>query len=435
MPFKKLTKSKESELGEKLYQLIEQMYPVCRSITGDGVRQTLKMLQEYIPLTINEVKSGTKVFDWTIPDEWNIKDAYILNEEGEKIIDFQNHNLHVLNYSIPIDTEVDLDELKEHVYTLPEHPDWIPYRTSYHNKNWGFCMSQNQFDSLKAGKYKVKVDSTLQPGSLTYGEMYIPGKTKEEVLISCHICHPSLCNDNLSGIAIATFLAEMMRNENFRYSYRFLFIPGTIGSITWLSQNENKLQNIKHGLVLTLLGDDGKFNYKKSRRANTEIDRIVQRVLKNEKDDFGIIEFYPYGYDERQFCSPGINLPVGRLSRTPHGEFPEYHTSADNLEFVKQSKLIESFQLLISIFNELERAEKYLNLNPYCEPQLGKRGLFKAIGGHSQAKDFQMALLWMLNMSDGEHSLTDIAEQSGLGIDILHEAAIALLDANLLSKQ
>jgi aminopeptidase-like protein len=427
-------KTQKKEVGEKLYQLIERLYPICRSITGDGVRQTLNVLKEFIPLEVHEVKSGTKVFDWVVPDEWNINDGYILNREGEKIIDFKKLNLHVLNYSIPIDEDVDLSDLKEHVYTLPDHPDWVPYRTSYHNKNWGFCMSQNQLDDLPEGKYRVKVDSTLEPGSLTYGEYYVKGETTDEVLISCHICHPSLCNDNLSGITIATLLAQMLSKTSLKYSYRFLFIPGTIGSITWLSRNEDKLQNIKHGLVLTLLGDSGKFHYKKSRKGNTEIDRVVERILKEEYDESEIIEFYPYGYDERQFCSPGFDLPIGRLSRTPHGEFPEYHTSADNLDFVKPLFLAESFQLILNIFNELETAEKYMNLNPKCEPQLGKRGLFKAIGGQSKAKDYQMALLWMLNLSDGTYSVEDIAKKSGLSKETLKEATDALLNVNLLSK-
>ena len=429
-----LQKRKQKELGEKLYQIIDRLYPICRSITGNGVRQTLDILKEYIPLEIHEVKSGTRVFDWNIPDEWNINDGFILNGKGEKIIDFKKLNLHVLNYSSPVDKSVNLQELKEHVFTLPEHPDWVPYRTSYHDKNWGFCMSQNQLADLSEDNYKVKIDSTLEPGSLTYGEYFIKGRTRDEILISCHICHPSLCNDNLSGISIATLLAKLLSNANLKYSYRFLFIPGTIGSITWLSRNEDKLHNIKHGLVLTLLGDSGKFNYKKSRKGDTEIDRVVEGILKVQNRDFGIIDFYPYGYDERQFCSPGFDLPVGRLSRTPHGEFPEYHTSADNLEFVKPQFLVESFQLLLSIFDELENAEKYINLNPKCEPQLGKRGLFKAIGGQSKAKDYQMALLWMLNLSDGSYSIKEIAEKSGLSREVLKEATDALLNVNLLSK-
>lgn len=435
MPLKESTKTlNKKDRGVELYSLIKRLYPICRSITGNGVRQTLDILKEYIPIRIHEVPSATQVFDWTIPDEWNIEDAYIKNAKGEKVVDFKKSNLHVLNYSIPVDEKIGLEELKKHLFTIPEYPDWVPYRTSYHNKNWGFCMSHNQFLKLKDEEYEVKIDSTLQPGFLTYGEYFIKGDSSEEVLFSCHICHPSLCNDNLSGIVIATALAQELEKLNLKYSYRFLFIPGTIGSITWLSLNEDTIENIKHGMVLTLLGDKSKFHYKKSRRGNAEIDRIVIRQLKARNNDFGVIDFYPYGYDERQFCSPAFNLPVGRLSRSQHGEFPEYHTSADNLDFVKAEFLSESLDLLMSVVSELESSEKYLNTSPKCEPQLGKRGLFKQIGGQSETKDFQMALLWNLNLSDGEYSLKDIAERSDLDITILKEAANELVKVNLLKK-
>ncbi len=424
----------KEKAGDEIYSLIERLYPICRSITGNGVRETLSIVSEIIPLDIVEVKSGEKALDWEIPPEWNIRDAFVTNDKGEKIIDFNKSNLHVLNYSIPIDKVVNLDELKEHVFTLPENPDWIPYRTSYHNKNWGFCMAHSKFQNLTEGNYHVKVDATLEPGYLTYGEYYIKGETEQEVLISCHICHPSLCNDNLSGIAIAAYLAQILTKSRNKYSYRFLFIPGTIGSITWLSRNEDKLQNISHGLVLTLLGDNGKLNYKKSRRGDAEIDKIVGNALKTKDGEYGIIDFYPYGYDERQFCSPGYNLPVGRLSRTPHGEFPEYHTSADNLDFVKAGKLSDSLEFLLRIFETIEENKKYLNLNPKGEPQLGKRGLFKKIGGEGNTKDFQMALLWVLNLSDGDYSLLDISVRSGLGFGIIKKAAEALYQVDLLKE-
>jgi len=424
--------STNSGLGTDLYRLIERLYPICRSITGNGVRETLAILRETVPLTIHEVPSSKKVLDWEIPPEWNIKDAWIKNSKGEKLIDFKKLNLHVLNYSTPVDKKVTLNELKEHIFTLPDNPDWVPYRTSYHNRKWGFCMSHNQFKQLEEDVYHVKVDATLEPGSLTYGEYYIKGQCEEEVLISTHVCHPSLCNDNLSGISVAAFIANALSKKENRFSYRFLFVPGTIGSITWLSQNEDKLKNIKHGMVITLLGDIGKFHYKKSRRGDAEIDRIVNNHLKNNFQDYGLIEFYPYGYDERQYCSPGYNLPVGRLSRTPYGEFPEYHTSADNLNFVKKDKLAESFDLILNIINTIENNKTYLNLNPKGEPQLGKRGLFNKIGGESHTRDRQMALLWVLNQSDGFNSLLDISERSGLSFDIIHNAAEALLKVNLL---
>lgn len=424
----------QMQFGNEMYKLIEKLYPVNRSITGDGVRETLSIISEIIPVQIKEVPSGTEVFDWEVPLEWNIRDAWIKNSRGEKIIDFKNSNLHVLNYSIPVNKKVGLKELKEHLFSLPDHPGWIPYRTSYHNLDWGFCMTHNQFEKLKNEEYEVMIDSSLEPGSLTFGELYIEGKTTDEVLISTHICHPSLANDNLSGIAVSTFLADQVSKRLPKYSYRFVFIPGTIGSITWLNLSGKKVNRIKHGLVLTLLGDDSKFYYKKSRQGNAVIDRIVEYTLRNTFEDFGLIDFYPYGYDERQYCSPGFDLPVGRLSRKPHGEFPEYHTSADNLDFVKPEKLAESLDLLSSIISMVENNNTYVNLNPKCEPQLGKRGLYKKIGGDSDSKEVQMALLWVLNLSDREHSLLDIAQRSGISFEIIRKAAEALLGVELLKE-
>ena len=422
------------EIGNELHGLIERLYPFPRSITGSGVRETLKVLQEFAPLEIREVPSGTEVFDWVVPDEWNVKEAYIKNAAGERIVDLKESNLHLVSYSVPVHERMGLQELKGHLHSLPEHPDWVPYRTSYHNKTWGFCLSHNQLLGLEDGEYEVCIDATLEPGSLTYGELFIKGESDEEVLFSTHICHPSLCNDNLSGIAIATFLARELASLDLKYSYRFLFIPGTIGAIAWLCLNKERVGNIKHGMVLTLLGDKGRFHYKKSRRGDAEIDRLVCRVLNEQHPDHGLIDFYPYGYDERQFCSPGFDLPVGRLSRTPHGEFPEYHTSADNLDFVCPEKLAESHGLLLSIVEQLETSEKYINLKPECEPQLGRRGLYKQIGGQGETKDRQMAILWVLNLSDGEHSLADIAERSGLDMGTLQNAVDELLKTDLLAK-
>ena len=430
----KIKELENKDFGNELYSLVTRLYPICRSITGDGVRESLQIISEYIPIKINEVASGTKVFDWTVPEEWNIKDAYIKNGKGEKIVDFKKLNLHVLNYSTPIDEKMGLEKLKSHLFTIPESPEWVPYRTSYNNKNWGFCISHNQFTGLKEEEYEVKIESILQPGSLTYGEYFIKGNSTEEVLFTCHVCHPSLCNDNLSGIAIGVFLARELSRMKLKYSYRFLFIPATIGSITWLSLNQDKIKNIKYGMVLALLGDKNRFYYKKSRRGNNEIDRIVMRLLRNKYSDYTIEDFSPYGYDERQFCSPAFNLPVGRLSRSNHGEYPEYHTSADNLEFVAPQYLAESFEFLSSVIEEIESGEKYLNLNPTCEPQLGKYGLYKKIGGETDIKDYQMALLWVLNLSDGEHSLKDIAEQTCMDNSIIQTAVEALVNVNLLKK-
>lgn len=420
--------------GKQLYELIEQLYPICRSITGNGVRETLSVISDHIPLKINEVPSGTKVFDWEIPPEWNITDAWIKNSKGKKIVDFKKSNLHVVNYSIPVSKKVTLEELKKHLHTLPDQPDKIPYKTSYYSRQWGFCMTHNQFAELRDEKYTVNIDSTLEPGSLTYGEYFIKGRSSDEVLISTHVCHPSLCNDNLSGIAVSTFIAKSLKNLNLHYSYRFIFIPTTIGSIAWLNLNEKKIDKIKHGLVLTLLGDPGKFNYKKTRIGNAEIDKVVENALKSTGHNFGIIKFYPYGYDERQFCSPGFNLPLGRLTRTPHNEFPEYHNSGDNLEFVKPDKLAESFELVHTILTTIETNKTYISLNPKGEPQFGKRMVYDSMADESKNRELQMAMLWVLNFSDGYNSLLEISEKAEMKFDLIKDAADVLLKVSLIKE-
>ncbi len=423
----------EGTLGQQLYELVADLYPICRSITGDGVRETLRRLQRYLPLTVHEVPSGTDVFDWTVPREWNIRDAYIKDARGERVVDFRRSNLHVVNYSVPVRGQMSLEDLRPRLFTLPERPEWVPYRTSYYRESWGFCLSQRQLDALPDGEYEVCIDSSLEAGFLTYGEAYLAGESTDEILISCHICHPSLANDNLSGVAIAAYLARYLRPLSLRYSYRVLFIPGTIGSITWLARNESVVPRIRHGLVLACLGDAGRFTYKKSRRGNATVDRAVAHVLR-QLGDHEIVEFSPYGYDERQFCSPGFNLPVGRLSRTPHGRFPEYHTSADDLGFVHPSQLTASLTACLRILHVLETDRVYVNQSPKCEPQLGKRGLYHAIGGLSQSPLAEMAMLWVLNLSDAQHGLLDIAERSGLPVEELDRAATALCEHGLLKE-
>jgi len=421
----------QSGVGVEMHRFISELYPICRSITGDGLRKTLHHVAKRIPLAIHEVPTGTRVFDWTVPKEWNIRDAYVKNSKGERIVDFKRSNLHVVNYSAPVNKTMGLPELKEHLFTLPEHPDWIPYRTSYYNENWGFCLSHNQLQALQDEAYEVCIDSSLESGSLTYGEYHVPGEIADEVLVSCHICHPSLANDNLSGIALALFLAQHLSTIAHRYSYRFLFIPGTIGSITWLSLNEDKVSRIKHGLVLASVGAGDRFTYKKSRRGGAEIDRAVLSVLRRSGKANDILDFSPYGYDERQFCSPGFDLPVGCLMRTPNGKFPQYHTSADNLEFVRPAVLAESFSLGVAIVSLLENNIAYVNQNPKCEPQLGRRGLYRTIGGVEGGID-ELALLWVLNLSDGSHALLDIAERSGCTFETVKRAADALLEHGLI---
>jgi aminopeptidase-like protein len=418
-----------------MYRCIEAMYPICRSITGNGVRQTLGLIAQQIPLQIHEVPTGTPVFDWTVPKEWNIRDAYIKDSTGKRVVDFRQSNLHVMGYSVPVHRRMSLQELKTHLFTLVDVPDAIPYRTSYYNENWGFCLSQRDLAALQEPAYEVCIDASLEQGHLTYGEYAIRGQRDAEVLISCHVCHPSLCNDNLSGIALAASLAKSLSPLGLRYSYRFLFIPGTIGAITWLARNEAGVSRIKHGFILAGVGDAGHLTYKKSRGGNAEIDRVAAHVLKHSGDAHQIIDFFPYGYDERQFCSPGFDLPMGCVMRTPHGQYPEYHTSADNLDFVRPRSLADSFAKCLAIVGILEKNKAYVNLNPKCEPQLGRRGLYGAIGGQTDTRERDLAMLWVLNLSDGQHTLLEIAERSGLAFDVIDSGASALVAHGLLQER
>ncbi|MEU0790942.1 DUF4910 domain-containing protein [Amycolatopsis sp. NPDC005961] len=418
--------------GAELHALVERLYPICRSITGDGVRQTLDIIGEHIALERHEVPTGTAVLDWTIPQEWNIRDAYVASPDGSRVIDFQESNLHVVGYSVPVRQRMPLSELREHLHTLPDQPSWVPYRTSYYAPAWGFCLAQEKLDALPDGEYDVVIDSTLADGSLTYGEHVVPGRVTDEVIVSCHVCHPSLANDNLAGIAVAVSLAQQLAESQPHYTYRFLFMPGTIGSITWLARNSSRIDKVKHGLVLACAGDPGPLTYKKSRRDDAEIDRVLQHVLRSR--EHRVVDFSPYGYDERQFCSPGFNLGVGSLTRTPYAGYPEYHTSADNPSFVSPTAMEDTLGALRDAFGVLDRNRRYVNLSPYGEPQLGKRGLYDSLGGRSDAKQAQMAMLWVLNLSDGEHSLLDIAERAGLPFDIVDVAARALHDAGLVKE-
>ena len=418
--------------GEAMMALAEELYPICRSITGNGVRQTLAILQRHLPLEVNEVPSGTEVLDWVVPREWNIRDAYIARQDGTRIVDFGASNLHVLQYSQPIDMIMPLAQLRPHLHSLPDTPDWIPYRTSYYTENWGFCLTHRQLSSLADELYRVVIDADLSPGHLTYGELVIPGGSKETVLLSCHICHPSLANDNLSGIAVATMLAHHVESLRPRYTYRLLFIPGTIGSLTWLARNEDKVESITHGLVFSCLGDAGCMTYKQSRRGNAAIDQIVAHVLHHDDVAHRIRPFIPYGYDERQYCSPGFDLPVGCLMRTPNGEYPEYHSSGDNLSLLRPECLGHSLTVLRRIVAVIEGNEVYRSRNPKGEPQLGRRGLYATMGGQRTASYDQIALLWVLNLADGRHSLLDTAERAGVPFAAIRAAADALLATNLL---
>lgn len=425
------------QAGRAMHQLMSRLFPICRSMTGDGVRETLAVLKQRLPLSINEVPTGTQVFDWQVPQEWNIRDAYIRDDAGRRVVDFCESNLHVVGGSMPIRRRLRWPELKQHLYSLPEHPDWIPYRTCFHEENWGFCLAHRQYEQLQTRgdvEYEVVIDATLRDGWLTYGELLLPGDSASEVLFSAHVCHPSLANDNLSGIAVAVQLAEYLQQRPKRYSYRFLFAPATIGAITWLALNKRRVSRIKHGLILSLLGDSGATTYKRSRRGNAEIDRAVAHVLQHSGARHSIVDFEPVGYDERQYCSPGFDLPVGCLMRTPNGRFPQYHTSADDLEFVRPQYLADSLAKCISIVDVLENNRTYVSQNPLCEPRLGKRGLYRAFGCDADQALAQRAMQWALNLADSKHTLLDMAERSGIEFSNLRRATQALLVHGLLKE-
>jgi aminopeptidase-like protein len=415
----------------EIWELMRAMYPICRSITGDGVRRSLDLIEEWIPLERTEVPSGTKVYDWEIPNEWNIRDAYIADARGNRLVDFRAHTLHVVNYSAPIRRWMPLEELKPHLYSLPEHPQWIPYRTTYYREHWGFCLRHRDLQALPSGPFEVVIDSTLAPGNLTYAECVVPGKADAEAIVYTHTCHPSLANDNLTGIGVAVALARALRNERPRLTWRFVFGPGTIGSLTWLSRNEHRLSRIRAGLTVGLLGDSGALTYKRSRRGDCVTDRAAEHVLRSLTGAAHVVDFEPYGYDERQFCSPGFDLPVGRLTRSPNGQYPQYHTSADDLEFVRPDSLAESLRTLAGLIALLDQNRRLRNLSPKGEPRLGKRGLYGTVGGTAPG-EFEHALLWILSFSDGANDLLAIAQRSGLGFDLLVRAAAALEDAGLV---
>jgi aminopeptidase-like protein len=425
----------DAALGERLLALVRELHPLCRSLTGDGVRETLALLHRLVPLEVHEVPSGTRVFDWTVPDEWNVRDAFIADREGRRVVDFRRSNLHVVGYSEPVDRIVARDELLEHLHTLPEHPDWVPYRTSYYRRGWGFCASQRTVDAMRDDAYHVRIDARLAPGALSYGELFLPGRTPEEILVTTHVCHPSLCNDNLSGIAVAALLAAGLAGRPRRRGLRFLFIPGTLGSLTWLARNLERLGAVRGGLTLTCLGDGAPFTYKRSFAGDSETDRAAALALARSGRPHRIVDFTPWGYDERQFNAPGFRLPIGSLMRAQHGRFPEYHTSADDLDFVSAASLAESHAALGEVLGVLDANATWRSLCPHGEPQLGRRGLYRAVGGDGDPEALQMAMLWVLQLADGDHDLIRMAERSGLDFEVLARAAGMLQQHGLLAEE
>jgi len=418
--------------GAEMHALVRELYPIPRSITGDGLRRSLRLLQGALPLTLHEVPTGTRAFDWVVPREWNLRAARLLGPDGEVVVDADRLSLHVLGYSTPFRGKVRLEDLQEHLHSLPEQPTLVPYRTSYYHEDWGFCLSHEQRAALRPGEYDVLIDTSLEEGSLTYGEVLLRGASPDEVLVSAHCCHPSLANDNCSGMVLAATLARLLQGVELQHTYRFLFVPGTIGAITWLALNEDFARRVVHGLVVACVGDAGRLTYKRSRRGNAEIDRACAHVLAHSGEDYELRDFTPYGYDERQYCSPGFDLAVGSLTRTPHGEYPEYHTSADTPELVRADRLADSLVRYLEVLEVLEGNVTYVNLSPKCEPQLGRRGLYGPVGGHSHAVAAQMALLWVLSLCDGSRPLLDVAERSKLPFREVRRAALALEEAGLL---
>ena len=421
----------KNDTGKEMYELLEYLFPKCRSISGDGVRETLQIIQNHIPITIYEVPSNTKVFDWVVPKEWNVVDAYVMDETGNKIIDFKDNNLHLVGYSTPINQTMALSELQEHLYSLPEQPEAIPYVTSYYKERWGFCITQKQRETLKKGNYKVFIDSELKDGSLTYGELIIPGMSEKEVFISTYVCHPSMANNELSGPVLSTFLAQWLMSKPRRYSYRIIFIPETIGSIMYLSKNlESLKENVIAGFNITCVGDDGPYSYLPTRNGNTYSDRVALNALSFDHPDFIEYSYLDRGSDERQYNSPGVDLPICTIMRSKYGTYPEYHTSLDNLDFVSAEGLNGSLNIFKKCLTTIEENKKY-KIKCLGEPQLGKRGLYPTIGTKTsslQVKD----IMNFISYADGEHDLIDISNRINIPVWELYPIIEKLVKADLI---
>ncbi len=398
--------------GEEMHALARRLFPICRSLTGDGVRQTLAILGEHLPdLRIHEVPSGTACFDWEIPPEWNIRAAWIEDPEGRRIVDFKDNNLHVVGYSTPVDCQIDLAHLQEHLHTLPDEPDAIPYITSYYQERWGFCLTDKQRQGLKDGVYKVKIDADLNPkGNMTYGELLIPGQSKKEVFLSTYVCHPSMANNELSGPMVATWLAKWVACAPRHYSYRFVFIPETIGSICYLSRHLVHLQAyMKAGFNLTCMGDERAFSYLPSRAGDSLADRAAQHVLSHMAPEYIRYDWLDRGSDERQYCAPGVDLPVASIMRSKFHEYPQYHTSLDDLDFVTPMGLAGGYLAVRRALEAIE-ANRCWKASLLCEPQMGRRGLYSTLGTREPESATRMRM-HILSLADGNHDLLALAEK------------------------
>lgn len=424
-------------MKDELEHYFDRLWPICRSISGDGLRESFDILKEVIPLNTYEIPTGTKVFDWTIPKEWNIDDAYIISPDGKKICDFKQNNLHVVSYSIPVDKEVDYDELIKHIHTLNNQPNAIPYITSYYKETWGFCISKKELDKLpKKGKYRVFIKSSLKNGSITYGDLVLPGKSKKEILFSTYLCHPSMANNELSGPLCIAFLYQKIKQlKNRKYTYRFIIAPETIGTIAYLSKYGMDLKNnLLAGYVMTCCGDNAPFIYKRSKNENSLTDRLAHHVLKHQKFKYKSIPFSVGGSDERQYCSPGFNMPVGSLTRSIYQSYKEYHTSLDNKDFISFSSMTETIELYFSFIKAFELNDYYLNTNLFCEPQLGKRGLYPSSVNPEINRKKIHNRMHLLSFSDGKKDLIEIAELNNTSIFDFEQDIKDLIKADLLIK-
>ena len=422
----------DTHLGQAMHDLAARLFPICRSITGPGVRETLRILQEFIPLQTHEVPTGTPVFDWTVPQEWSIRDAFIADSSGRRIVDFRRNNLHVVGYSTPVDRQMSRAELDEHLFSLPDQPDAIPYVTSYYKERWGFCLPHRQRLELKPDVYRVFIDSELKDGSLTYGECVFPGATQKEVFLSTYVCHPSMANNELSGPVVTAFVGKWLQSQPRRYTYRIVFIPETIGSLTYLSRHLDHLKkNVVVGFNISCVGDERAFSVVSSRYANTLADKIARHALASLAPDYKTYSFLDRGSDERQYCSPGVDLPVVGLCRSKYGTYPEYHTSLDDLTLVTPAGLAGGYEMVRRCLEALEGNHTY-KVTCLGEPCLGKRGLYPTLSQKGSASTVRR-MLDFIAYADGNNDLISIAERIGSSIWDLMPLAEQLRQADVLS--
>ena len=426
--------TKHLEEGQKMFDICKELFPICRSITGNGVRESFNILNKHLdkPFELFEVSSGTKVLDWTVPNEWNIEEAYIEDESGSRIVDFKENNLRVVGYSVPIDATLTLDELKEHIYTLPDQPDAIPYTTSYYKERWGFCMTDNELKALSDGKYHAVIKSTLEPGNLTYGELLIPGESEEEIFFSSYLCHPSMANNECSGPALIVSLANyILAMKNRKYSYRFVIAPETIGAITYIDKNIDTLKkNVIAAFNVTCVGDDRTYSIVHSRYGNTLADKVLTTVLKSHYPEYKDYSYIKRGSDERQYQAPGIDIPMVCFSRSKYHEYPEYHTSLDTLDIISKDGLGGSLDVMVKCIEALEANRKY-TVTTFGEPQLGKRGLVPTMSTKETMKE-SWAMKDVLAYADGTNDLFDLSEVTGQSVELVMKVVEKLVDAGLL---